>query len=504
MELAAGSQAPCDYSRPRVPACRSMLGLLGVLAFGAVLTVACAPPNSPAGSNDGGVPINTAAGAVSAGAPIDVALVDTKGLDGPMSIASFATTAPAGDVTFVVKNLGTIEHEMVVVKTDTPFDKIPIADSGDPPVPVTSGADKIDEADNVAETGDPNLQPGDTRTFVAAGLAPGHYVLVCNIAKHYGLGMRAAFTVTGSSTSTPTTSIASTTPSASTAPAAAGAVAVTLGDTKGLNGPMTLVPAVNTAPAGDVTFVVKNAGTIEHEMLVVKTDTPFDKIPITDSGDPPVPVTSGADKIDEADNVAETGDPNLQPGDTRTFVAAGLAPGHYVLLCNIAKHYGLGMRAAFTVTGSSTSTPTTSIASTTPSASTAPAAAGAVAVTLGDTKGLNGPMTLVPAVNTAPAGDVTFVVKNAGTIEHEMLVVKTDTPFDKIPITDSGDPPVPVTSGADKIDEADNVAETGDPNLQPGDTRTFVAAGLAPGHYVLLCNIAKHYGLGMRAAFTVT
>ena len=113
-------------------------------------------------------------------------------------------------------------------------------------------------------------------------------------------------------------------------------------------------------------------------------------------------------------------------------------------------------------------------------------------------------MTLVAAVATAKAGDVTFVVKNNGTIEHEMLVLKTDTPFDKIPITDSGDPPVPVTSGADKIDEADNVAETGDPNLQPGDTRTFTATGLTPGHYVLVCNIAKHYGLGMRAAFTVT
>ena len=42
-----------------------------------------------------------------------------------MAITPFATTAPAGDVTFVVKNLGTIEHEMIMLKTDTPFDKIP-------------------------------------------------------------------------------------------------------------------------------------------------------------------------------------------------------------------------------------------------------------------------------------------------------------------------------------------------------------------------------------------
>ena len=352
MELARSRQASSDFRRPGAPASRRMLRSLAVLGVGALVTVACAPPNSPAGSNDGGVSVTTAAPATAAAAPIDVALTDAKGLDGPMALTPFTATAPAGDVTFVVKNLGTIKHEMVVLKTDAPFDKIPIADAGDPPAPVTSGADKIDEAANVAETGDPNLAAGDTRTFVAAGLVPGHYVLVCNLAKHYGLGMRAAFTVTGSATTAPTTSVASTTPAASTgsaAPSAAGAVSVALGDSKGLNGPMTLVPATASAPAGDVTFVVKNNGTIEHEMVVLKTDAPFDKIPIADSGDPPAPVTSGADKIDEADKVAETGDPNLQPGDTRTFVAAGLAPGHYVLVCNIAKHYGLGMRAAFTV-----------------------------------------------------------------------------------------------------------------------------------------------------------
>jgi uncharacterized cupredoxin-like copper-binding protein len=113
-------------------------------------------------------------------------------------------------------------------------------------------------------------------------------------------------------------------------------------------------------------------------------------------------------------------------------------------------------------------------------------------------------MTLVAAPATAKAGDVTFVVKNTGTVAHEMVVLKTDTPFDKLPVVDSGDPPAPVATGADKVDEAANVAETGDPNLEPGDTRTFTATGLTAGKYVLVCNIAKHYGLGMRAAFTVT
>ena len=126
-----------------------------------------------------------------------------------------------------------------------------------------------------------------------------------------------------------------------------------------------------------------------------------------------------------------------------------------------------------------------------------------VTVTASDTKGLGGPMTLVPSVTSVSAGDVSFTVKNTGTIEHEMIVLKTDTPFDKLPIVDGGDPPAPVTSGADKVDEGASVGETGDPNLQPGESRTFTIKGLAAGNYVLVCNIAQHYGLGMRAAFTV-
>jgi uncharacterized cupredoxin-like copper-binding protein len=87
---------------------------------------------------------------------------------------------------------------MIVLKTDTAFDQLPVADCNDPPVPCTSGTpDKVDEGAKVGETGDPNLRPGETRTFTIANIAPGHYVLVCNLADHYAMGMRAAFTVTG-------------------------------------------------------------------------------------------------------------------------------------------------------------------------------------------------------------------------------------------------------------------------------------------------------------------
>ena len=441
-------------------------------------TASCAPPSSPAGSGDGGVQVSNPAGAsgaaaASAPAPVDVVLGDTAGLAAPMTLYPFADSAQAGDITFRVKNVGTVDHELIVLKTDTPYDQLPITDANDPPVPVTSGADKVDEANNVAETGDPNLHPGDTRTFTAKGLAPGHYVLICNLAKHYGLGMRAAFTVTPAGQA------------GQAAQAPVSHLSVSLRDTAGLNAPMSIVPSATIGAAGNITFTAKNDGTIDHELLLLKTDTPVDQIPIADAGDPPAPVKTGANKVDEADNIAETGDPNLKPGESRTFGAKGLAPGHYVLICNLAQHYGLGMRATFTVVAPPSTPPSTIHAS------------------LNDTVGLNGPMSITVDSAFGQAGNVTFTVTNNGTIDHELIVLKTNTPFDQIPISDAGDPPVAVKSGANKVDEADNIAETGDPNLKPGETRNFTANGLASGSYVLICNLAQHYGLGMRVAFTV-
>jgi uncharacterized cupredoxin-like copper-binding protein len=113
-------------------------------------------------------------------------------------------------------------------------------------------------------------------------------------------------------------------------------------------------------------------------------------------------------------------------------------------------------------------------------------------------------MTLTPATTAAGHGDVTFTVKNGGTIEHEMIVLKSDQPYDQIPVTDAGDPPAPVKVGANKVDETNNIGETGDPNLKPGETRTFTIKDMAPGKYVLICNLADHYRLGMRAPFIVT
>ena len=125
--------------------------------------------------------------ASSSGTTVNVVVGDTKGTDGPMTLTASTSSVPAGDVTFTVKNTGTIDHEMVVLKTDTAFDQLPVG--GTEP-------DKVDEATNIGETGDPALKPGETRTFTIKAMTAGKYALVCNIAKHYAMGMRAPFTVT--------------------------------------------------------------------------------------------------------------------------------------------------------------------------------------------------------------------------------------------------------------------------------------------------------------------
>jgi uncharacterized cupredoxin-like copper-binding protein len=131
-----------------------------------------------------------------------------------------------------------------------------------------------------------------------------------------------------------------------------------------------------------------------------------------------------------------------------------------------------GASAAFAAGGSATKAKTTT-----------------VTVVVGDTQGLNGPMTMTVTPTSAPAGKVKFKVQNQGTIIHEMVVLKTTTPFDQLPVA------------KDKVSESKRAGEVG--SIGKGKTKSKTLK-LKAGSYALVCNISKHYGLGMRAGFTVT
>ena len=111
-----------------------------------------------------------------------------------------------------------------------------------------------------------------------------------------------------------------------------------------------------------------------------------------------------------------------------------------------------------------------------------------VAVELGDTKGLDAPMTLTLSPASVPAGKVTFTVKNSGTIKHEMVVLAINPPT--------------LTVGADgKVSEDSSAGEVGDVEIGKTQSGTL---DLKAGTYEVVCNIKDHYGLGMHATLTVT
>ena len=111
---------------------------------------------------------------------------------------------------------------------------------------------------------------------------------------------------------------------------------------------------------------------------------------------------------------------------------------------------------------------------------------------------------VIPDVASVPAGTVTIVVKNTGPEDvHELVVIKTDLGAADLPVDENGKATEGVP-GVTLIGEIEEIAvgETKQADLE-----------LAPGKYVLICNILQtepdgsleaHYKVGMRTAFEVT
>lgn len=93
----------------------------------------------------------------------------------------------------------------------------------------------------------------------------------------------------------------------------------------------------------------------------------------------------------------------------------------------------------------------------------------------------------VPSVK---AGSVKIGVRNIGAMAHSFEVLKTDLPDDKLPVDGA--------SGKAKEDGKVGGIET----IAVGKSAA-VTIDLTPGKYVLICNVAGHYQLGMHAPFTV-
>jgi uncharacterized cupredoxin-like copper-binding protein len=113
------------------------------------------------------------------GTPLNVLLVVFK-------VRQDATVVPAGTVSFRILNQGPTSHELIVVRTDRAPGKLPLQRDG---LTVNEEARGIDLLDEVS-----GLDIDDRQTLVL-DLAPGHYVLYCNLEGHYLGGMYEALTV---------------------------------------------------------------------------------------------------------------------------------------------------------------------------------------------------------------------------------------------------------------------------------------------------------------------
>ncbi len=102
----------------------------------------------------------------------------------------------------------------------------------------------------------------------------------------------------------------------------------------------TLTSDKSEVPAGKVTIEGHNDGTIQHEIIIIKTDLAEDALPLVDGKVPEDDPT-----IDVIDEVSEFDAGTTSSG---TF---DLAPGRYLLICNIPAHYSQGMHTVLTVTG---------------------------------------------------------------------------------------------------------------------------------------------------------
>ena len=81
-----------------------------------------------------------------------------------------------------------------------------------------------------------------------------------------------------------------------------------------------------------------------------------------------------------------------------------------------------------------------------------------------------------------PLGKVTFVVRNAGKLDHEFVVIRSNKAAGQL-----------AKSGAEEAPEKGAVGEIAE--IAPGQTKKL-ALKLAQGHYALICNLAGHWNNG--------
>ena len=349
-----------------------------------------------------------------------------------------AATHTAGDVTFDLSNRGTIPHEFIVVATDKTAKEL-LSD-------IDPTTNRIDE-EKIDVVGEQSEYDAATTNELTLTLPQGHYVVMCNIEGHYKNGMYADLTVTAA----PDGKVVTRTPAPVPTPAT--------GPINGTEKEWEIALDSNLHEAGTVAFHLTNAGTIAHEFLVVRTDR--SGTDLVSSVDPTT------NRIDEALLNVLNEQPEYNPG-VPGAVTVDLAPGHYVVMCNIPGHYKAGMHADLDIVPATVATT--------------------------NVKGTEKEWNIALDSYTHAAGSITFNLSNAGTIAHEFLVVRTKSFANELLAK--------VDPTTNRIDETFLDVVNEQPEYSPGVPGS-VTVTLTPGHYVVMCNIPGHYKAGMYSDFDV-
>lgn len=152
---------------------RSSIGLaLMAVAFAAVIAAGC-------GGDDNGGGSTTAAETGAAGTlTIDM---------GDFFFEPKDATASAGSTTISAPNVGQVEHEFILAKSDVDPASLPVSgDRVDEDAFVKQGAEVLGEIEDV---------PAGQTKEGSFDLTPGKYVMFCNLPAHYAQGMYGSLTV---------------------------------------------------------------------------------------------------------------------------------------------------------------------------------------------------------------------------------------------------------------------------------------------------------------------
>lgn len=272
-----------------------------VLTFSPVGGGAAASTPAPAASPaDTGAPV--AAGAGPSGAPVAAASGEVAIHLSEWSVG-VPTTIQAGKADLTITNIGKIPHELLVFKTDLDASALPLDKDGN----IIENGPGV----NLVSDGD-NINPGASQTRSVDLSKPGQYIFVCNIPGHFHAGM---FTVVNVTPTPP-----------------AVYVPVALNEWH--------VAVQPTLKPGSINVEVANFGSIQHELLVFRSDLAPSAYPLDKNGDivedgPGITLLSDGDNID--------------PNRTQTRTVDLSQPGTYLFVCNIPGHFKAGMYTVVTV-----------------------------------------------------------------------------------------------------------------------------------------------------------